>query len=506
MAASKPIQDAPESLEAEEDALLDAADAGEEIPQNEDEDEDHPMDSDPDEPLDEIQLQNDSIAHFDSHKDSIFCIAQHPTDPSIVATGGGDDTTFLWSYDPTSSSLPTSNSLRERPSLQSLAKITGHTDSINALTFTQPDGTYLLTGGLDGQIRAHLTTSPSYQLVSSAQEVPEINFLAPCPAPSYPDTFALGASDGSVWVYTISSTHENGSEAELQVLQAYYLHTASCTAAAWTPDGNLLATVAEDGTFYVWDPFGAAAAQGVTGKSGGQTIVSLTPEDARFAVEGGLYSIAIAPSGAFAVVGGAGGNIRVVGLPRLGVEGASSAQGERKGAKGGGAKDKAGGGKRSGGPASGSDGATGQVGQILASFQAQGDSVETLAFSEPPLTLLAAGSVDGSVVLFDYAHMWAVRRQIKEAHDGFAAVKVEFLPQRTGLGHVLTSCGMDGVVRRWDVRGGTAAGGQGLIGEWKGHRGDGEGGGVLGFVQGGNGKTAITAGDDAVSLVFDMAA
>jgi len=82
---------------------------------------------------------------------------------------------------------------------------------------------------------------------------------------------------------------------------------------------------------------------------------------------------------------------------------------------------------------------------------------------------------------------------------------------------------MDGVVRRWDIRGGTAAGGQGgqggqgglggqggqslpagpqgLLKEWRGHRGDGEGGGVLGFVLGGG--RVVTAGDDGVALVFE---
>jgi ribosome assembly protein SQT1 len=60
------------------------------------------------------------------------------------------------------------------------------------------------------------------------------------------------------------------------------------------------------------------------------------------------------------------------------------------------------------------------------------------------------------------------------------------------------------VLRRWDVRGGTAAAQQGFLGEWKGHRGGGEGGGILGFVQGGGGKRVVTAGDDGVSLVFDV--
>ena len=293
----------------DEPALLDASEAAEEIPESDDVD--HPMDSDPeDDPETSIQLQNDSIAHFDSHKDSIFSIAQHPNDPSIVATGGGDDTTYIWLSDPPSRPLPTSYETApsaERESLQPLAKLAGHTDSINALTFTLPKGEYLLSGGLDGLLRAHITQS-NYKFLSSTQEVPEINFLTPCPNPQYPNTIALGASDGSVWVYTIDASDPN---TPLQVLQAYYLHTQTCTAGAWTPDGKMLATVSacgegegkDDGSFYLWDPFGEAAAAGITGSAGSQAMVGLTMEDQRFAVEGGLYSVAIAPSGAFAVVG-----------------------------------------------------------------------------------------------------------------------------------------------------------------------------------------------------------
>ena len=474
-------------------ALLDADEAAEEISDGSDE----AMDSGPEDEgnEEEIQLQNDSVAHFDLHTDSIFAIAQHPLDPSIIATGGGDDTTYVFSTSTPSPVLPQSYESNPEPgraSLQPIAKLTGHKDSINALTFTLPNGDYLLTGGLDGRLRVHTTANNTYTLLSEAQEVPEINFLAPCPHPSYPNTFALGASDGSVWVYTIDATDK---ATPLQLQQTYFLHTQPCTAGAWTPDGKLLATVSEDGSLYVWDPFGEASAAGVIGSAGSQAVVGLTTEDQRFAVEGGLYSVAVAPGGAFAVVGGAGGMIRVVGLPRLGAATSGSAT---QGLKGGGAKNKSGGGKKAGGPDTAS---SGQAGQILASLQAQGDSVETLAFSAPPLTLLAAGSVDSSIVLFDTAHRFAVRRHIREAHEEFAVVKVEFLAGPTG--YLLTSCGLDGAVRRWDTRGGTAASGQGLVKEWRGHRGDGEGGGVLGFVQGGDGNRIVTAGDDGVSLVFD---
>ena len=516
-----------ESLEDED--LLDADEAAEEVP-GRDVDGDNAMDSDPDEGADdaemEIQLQNDSAAHFDTHTDSIFCIARHPTEPSIIATGGGDDITYIWNSTP----LPESHkSLTPeagpgRASIPAIAKLQGHTDSVNCLTYTLPDGAYLITGGLDGKLRAHTataaatpdSTSSPYPLLAGNQEVPEVNWILPTPHPSYPNTIALGASDGSVWVYSIDASD---TASPLQVQQAYYLHNDSCTAGAWTPDGKLLATVSEGGQLYVWDPFGEAAATGVTGTSAGsQAIISLGMEDQRFAVEGGLYSINVAPSGAFLVTGGAGGMIRVVGLPKLGETAAKNAT---QGLKGGGAKNKSGGGKTAAIASTGAAAATatGQAGQILASLQVQSDGVETLAFAPAPSPLLAAGSVDGSIAIFDTAHRFAVRRHIKEAtEDGTAVVKVEFGRGEIGRadgGHLLTSCGMDGVVRRWDTRGGTAAGvGQGLVGQWRGHRG-GEDGGILGFVTvgqeeeatsgsagGGKGRI-ITAGDEGIALVFE---
>ncbi|KAL8843343.1 MAG: hypothetical protein Q9170_000201 [Blastenia crenularia] len=472
----------------DDEALLDLSEAVEIVPN----DLDYPMNSDDDDepPPDdnaqeEFQLQNDSIAYFDLHTDSIFCIANHPLNPTITATGGGDDTTYIFNADVPSPVLPTSyesNPSGSGSSLQPIARLTGHADSINTLAYTLPSGEYLLTGGLDGQLRVHSTTTTPptpYPLLTSAQEVPEINFLEPNPHSSHPNTFALGASDGSVWVYIID---RSDAETPLHILQAYYLHTESCTAGTWTPDGKLLATVSEDGSFYLWDPFGEAAAAGIKGplSSGQAAIVGLTTADQRFAVEDGLFSVAVAPSGALAAVGGAHGVIRIIGLPRLSSSSSSSAKA----------------------------GSRGQAGTILASHQVQSESIETLAFS-PHQSLLAAGSVDGSICLFDTTHRFAVRRHIREAHeDAFAVTQVSFGDASAEEAWFLTSCGMDGTVRRWDCRGGAggAAGQQqqqqqGLVKEWRGHRGEGEGGGVLGFVMPGSGRV-VTAGDDGVSLVF----
>lgn len=474
MASNNPRDQVPDhdpNVEGSDEDMLAEDDAAEEI----EGDEDHPMDDEDDlgDAEEEIQLQNDSAAHFDTHTDSIFCIAQHPKNPALVITGGGDDAAYIFDTTaPDGPLLPSSYESEpqprgERKGIQPVQKLDGHTDSVNAVTFTYPSGEYVVTAGLDGKLRAWQqkdATGLKWEFVAEASEVQEINWVAACPATAagQENVVALGANDGSVWVYQINAKDTAN---PLTIMQTFYLHTQSCTAGAWTPDGKLLATVSEDGSLYVWDVFQT-----------GQAVVSFTAQDQRFEVEGGLYSVACTSS--IVAAGGAGGNIKVVGLPQ-------TADTSKKNKAAGGSKQTA-----------------SSAGQILASLQAQSDGVETLSFSSPPLNLLAAGSVDGSIALFDTAHRFAVRRHIKEAHEEFAVVKVDFVRNQQKGGWILTSAGMDGVVRRWDTRGGTTAAGQGFIREWKGHRGDGEGGGILGFVQGGGGNRIITAGDDSVSLVF----
>ncbi|KAF3068980.1 putative WD repeat-containing protein C25H1.08c [Daldinia childiae] len=474
--------------------MLDAEDALEEIQDTEG---DIAMDSD-DEP-EEITLQNDSIAYFDAHKDSVFAIAQHPTQPSLIATGGsegeGDDAPgkgYVFDTSPVvgrpvlppSYNADPSSQQQKSTELKPVFTIEGHSDSINTLAFTLPNGQFLVSGGLDGRLRTYELSvdahnKPSFAFLAESQEVPEVNWLAPCPSSKYPNTIALGASDGSVWVYTIDPSD---SANPMQIVQSYFLHTASCTAGSWSPDGTFLATVSEDSSLCVWDVWGEAAAKNLVNDNG-QTVVSLTGQDQRFGVEGGLYAVAVDPKSTFVAVGGAGGSIKIVGLPRVGVDSqpASSKQSKTK-AKGG-------------------EVGSAQGGTILADLQTQSDGIETLSFSSKQ-PLLAAGSVDGSIAVYDTSRRFALRRHIKEAHEEFSVVKVEFVAG-LGDGWLLTSCGMDGVVRRWDVRGAASSAVTSLVKEWRGHRGDGEGGGVLGFVQGTTGERVVTAGDDGVVLVFE---
>lgn len=526
MSANDPHNDP--AMDDDEQDVVDMDEVAEEIAA-ENEDGDVDMSDPDDDEHEEVHLVNDSVAYFDTHKDSIFAIAQHPTNPNIIATGGSegeaddapgkgyvfvvpddlsnkDDGPVLppsYAADPGAAAQQMATQ-KENIQIKPAFPIDGHTDSINALAFTLPNGEFVVSGGLDGRLRAYKldTAKPSLKFVGESQEVPEINWLAPCPNADYPNSIALGASDGSVWVYTIDPSDK---ATPLQIVQTYFLHQTSCTAGAWTPDGSLLATVDEDSSLYVWDVWGLAAAKGLIGDNG-QTVVSLTGQDQRFEVEGGLYSVAIEPRGGYLAAGGAGGAIRIVSLPRITDQTAgASAQTGSKASK---SKGKAGG-KAAGGEAN--------AGQILAALQVQSDSIESLAFApaSASIPLLAAGSVDGSITVYDPSRQFNIRRNIQGAHEDFSVVKLEWVKQAAAGGPaaaqqqwLLTSCGMDGVVRRWNLQGATPsqhvpnAAAAGLEKEWRGHRGDGEGGGVLGFVQGADGKRIITAGDDGLALVF----
>ncbi|KAG5999634.1 hypothetical protein E4U43_001946 [Claviceps pusilla] len=502
----------PEDVEDVDDMLA-TDDAAEEIENEGDDDVAMDSDGEDEHEQEEVLLQNDSIAYFDLPQDSLFAIAQHPLQASLVAVGGSagpeDDAPGAgWLFDTSAAAsrpvLPASyasdpagaEAKPQTTQLDSLFALDGHTDSINTLCWTYPRGDYLVSGGLDGRMKVWKADvrpgrgddSLRVSVVGEAQEVEEINWIVPCPSPEHPNTVALGASDGSVWVYSIDGADASN---PLQIVQSYFLHTGPCTAGTWTPDGLLLATVSEDSSLYAWDVWGEAAARNMV-HDNGMTAMSLTGEDQRFEVEGGLYSIVTDPKGTFVAVGGAGGAVKIVSLPRLSSSTSSSSSSTAQPR----------------GKITLSDATSG--GQILASLHTQADSVEslaaTLSSTSPPTVLLAAGSVDGSIVIYDATRRFAVRRHIAGAHEDFSVVKLDFVPNTW----LLTSCGMDGVVRRWDLRSGgvtgTTAGGatdRGLVKEWKGHRGDGEGGGVLGFVQGQTGERIVTAGDDGVALVFE---
>ena len=125
-------------------------------------------------------------------------------------------------------------------------------------------------------------------------------------------------------------------------------------------------------------------------------------------------------------------------------------------------------------------------GNILASLGAKtGDSIESLVWATT-LPILAAGSVDGRIYLYD-TQSYRLRNTL--SHDD--AVTAMVLPPG---GVELTSVSIDKSVRRWDIRTGVE------IARRTGH----QDAIVGGLAVSKDGKRAVTGGDDTVALVWEF--
>ena len=490
----------------DDDAELSLAEIDEIITDDDDDpNADHPMSDDDDDAVEEdtaaaaaaaaastttamtIEVENDSKAYFDGHSSAIFSISAHPANPSLFLTGGGDDVAYIWTT--TTTATPAGDAAVVPRECRTVRKLDAHADSVVATAFTAPDGAFALTAGLDGAIHLYAAAA-GWALADRVQEVDEVVWMAAHP---HEPAVAVGCSDGSVWLYDVDSDGDGDgggsatatAKARLVIRHAMHSHTASCSAGLFARAGALLLTVSEDGSLYAWHT------------AAGHALLALTAADARFAITGGLFSLAVSPSGAVAAVGGATGEICVVGLPApdssltpasTTATTATATTREKRTSS----RPQPGGGGSTGG---------GQAGQLVARMQAHSESVESLSF-HPSIPLLASGSVDGTIALYDAARGYAVRHTLRGHVD--AVVKVDFAApepaSRAAAGWVLTSCGIDGSVRRWDARAGvqTAC----LRGHLSGNGAEGEGG-VLGFVQ--THDRIVTAGDDGVALVFELA-
>jgi ribosome assembly protein SQT1 len=102
------------------------------------------------------------------------------------------------------------------------------------------------------------------------------------------------------------------------------------------------------------------------------------------------------------------------------------------------------------------------------------------------MPILAAGSIDGKIYLYD-TQSYRLRNTL--SHDD--AVTAIVLPVGS---YELTSASIDKSIRRWDIRTGVQ------MAKRTGHHDSIVGGLVLSK----DGKKAVTGGDDAVALVWEL--
>lgn len=111
-----------------------------------------------------------------------------------------------------------------------------------------------------------------------------------------------GSNDSTLWLWQLPSG---------KTMQVFAGHESPVQAGEFTPDGKRIVTADQLGNLILWDPRTPTP------------VWKLSPSlDGRFALEGGITSLAVNPSSTLVVVGGGEGGVRVVNLAKGTVVGA----------------------------------------------------------------------------------------------------------------------------------------------------------------------------------------
>lgn len=167
---------------------------------------------------------DDSIHIFTGHTGELYTVACSPTDPTLVATGGGDDKGFLWKINQGDWTFA----------------LEGHQDSVSCLAFSV-DGQLLASGGLDGVVKIWDTASGDLRCTLEGP-TGNIEWVRWHPKGHL---ILAGSDDSSVWMW-------NADKAAF--LNVFTGHGSSVTCGDFTPDGKVICSGSDDATMRVWNP------------------------------------------------------------------------------------------------------------------------------------------------------------------------------------------------------------------------------------------------------------
>ncbi|SCU85015.1 LAFA_0D13388g1_1 [Lachancea sp. 'fantastica'] len=315
-----------------------------------------------------------------------------------------------------------------------------HSESVIGGGFTS-DGQFLVTGDMNGQVLVQKSANGGAKWKESAR-LQEVEEVVWIKVhPTVPGVFAFGSTDGSVWCYQIDS--QTG---QLEQIMSQFVHQSDCTMGEFINieqgDSNLsLVTCSIDGTIIGWSCYTS------------QMLFKVSKSDVK-GIEAPWVSLSIAPISMTknTPVIACGANNGILAIINC------------------------------------NNGAVLQLSTVIELKEDQEEmdaSIESIAWS-PKLSLMAIGLVCGEVLLYDTL-TWRVR------HKFVLPDSITKLQFDGPTGYTLIVASIDGKVYIFDARTGSEI-----------HKCVGHNMGVLDFALIENGKKLITAGDEGVSLIFQL--
>jgi ribosome assembly protein SQT1 len=194
------------------------------------------------------ELEDMSAYTFRGHSDSVYCAAINQVNGMII-TGGGDDKSFLWTYDPISQSVDPS----------SVKELSGHTDTVTSVGFNF-DGTLAMSGSYDGTIKVWNTSSAECVLTLEGPEDIEWAMWH-----QKGNAILAGSSDGTIWMWLTQGG---------QCVQVFAGHDGGVACGCFTSDGKTVCSGGDDGTIRIWGPKTGQCKHVFEGYSGHEATVT----------------------------------------------------------------------------------------------------------------------------------------------------------------------------------------------------------------------------------------
>lgn len=186
------------------------------------------------------QVEDMSCGMFVEHGDHIYSLAQHPTKPNIMLSGGGDDKVLVWDI---------STDEKQKNTLLEIKD--GFKDSIEYIKFNF-DNKYLLVSGQGNPIRIYKVGEedgqPTFEFKQEMETGEDINFVS---WHQKANLFLTGGNDMMIWMFNAI----NGE------FTTYAGHQDVVNNAEFTPDGKLIVSISMDCTAKVWNPRTAKCVQ-----------------------------------------------------------------------------------------------------------------------------------------------------------------------------------------------------------------------------------------------------
>lgn len=387
----------------------------------------------------------------------VYAVKWNKANPGIVACGGEDDKVRLWK--PFHVGGPNSITLSI------------HEDSVVALDFDST-GKLLASGGMDG--RVCIWSAMTGKLLTALEGPGEaIEFVKWHPLGR---VILAGSEDYTLWMWNISTSSEAGAGAgedpsepstcQAQCMQVFTGHNQSVTCGGFTPNGKVVVSSSLDGTLRVWNPRTGECQHTFDFRD--QVSQWSEAMEAQEEEELGITCLDFSADSTMVLCGSMDGAAHLVNINT------NRVLWKLGGAKGG----------------QSSQTHAHSMGQELP--RSHHDSVETVAFHPGGQPLVATGSLDGNLIVWD-ANLHTPRVACSHPRG---VIRAQWVPSAatneggpTSL-HLYTCC-LDGRVRLWDARSGKCE--RDFVGFTQS---------LLDMDLGPDGTTVIAGSDDGTARVF----